>query len=186
MLDWIKYLAIAFFALIAMEAVAYWTHKYIMHGPLWSLHEDHHRVRKGTFEKNDLFAVFFSLPSIIAIYFGVRGSPELLWLGIGIAGYGVVYFIFHDVIVHRRIRLAWKPKSRYMKRLIKAHWLHHASREKEGAISFGFIYSPPIAKLEAKRARLNRGSADSWDVATSHLEGLGPSSGRTRPPSALG
>lgn len=142
-------IVLALLALVAMEGVAYLAHKYVMHGPLWSWHEDHHRQTIGPFEKNDLFALFFSMPSIALIYIGVRGYPELLWLGIGIAGYGLVYFMFHDVIVHRRVRLKWKPKSRYMKRIISAHWIHHSTHEKEGAISFGFIYSPPVEALRA-------------------------------------
>jgi beta-carotene 3-hydroxylase len=92
-------------ALAGMEVVAIYTHKYVMHGPLWSLHESHHTPRKGTFEKNDLFAVFFSVPSIVCIYIGVNHLTPLLWLGLGILGYGLVYFFFHDVLVHRRIRI---------------------------------------------------------------------------------
>ncbi len=140
-----------FTGLLGMEGVAYVTHKYVMHGFLWNLHEDHHRPRKGVFEKNDLFAVFFSLPSMILIYLGVHIHPPLLWLGIGIAGYGVCYFVFHDVIVHRRIRLPYKPKSGYMKRIVRAHWIHHSTREKDGAISFGFLYSPPLEKVKQAR-----------------------------------
>ena len=145
-----------------MEAVAYLAHRYVMHGPLWCWHRSHHEPRAGIFEKNDLFAVIFSLPSILLIYLGTHGFPSiLLWIGIGILGYGIVYFVFHDVIVHRRIRLQWKPRSAYMKRIIKAHWLHHASQEKEGAISFGFIYSPPISELEALHAERKRSALPS-------------------------
>jgi beta-carotene 3-hydroxylase len=38
------------------------THKYVMHGFLWSLHKDHH-IRDGRkLEKNDWFAVIFAVP----------------------------------------------------------------------------------------------------------------------------
>lgn len=137
--------------LVGMEAVAYYTHKYVMHGALWYLHEDHHRPHEGFFEKNDLFGVFFSLPSIVLIYVGVHHHPPILWLGLGIAGYGLVYFIFHDIIVHRRVRIPYRARSAYMKRIVQAHWLHHATRTRQGAVSFGFIYSPPIEKLKAAR-----------------------------------
>jgi len=42
---------------VAMEFVAFLSHKYLMHGWLWSWHEDHHNPRmvEGFFEKNDLF-----------------------------------------------------------------------------------------------------------------------------------
>lgn len=141
-------LLLFFGALAGMEAVAYFTHKYLMHGPLWCLHASHHRPRTGRFELNDLFAVFFSIPSIILIYLGVNGHPPLLWLGLGMTGYGLVYFIFHDVIVHRRLPLRYKARSRYMKRLIQAHRMHHVTHQKTGAVSFGFLYAPPVAKLK--------------------------------------
>ena len=41
---------------IAMEGVAWSTHKFIMHGILWSVHRDHHSgEHKGPFERNDGF-----------------------------------------------------------------------------------------------------------------------------------
>jgi beta-carotene 3-hydroxylase len=61
--------------------------------------------------------------------------------------YGAVYFGFHDVIVHRRLRHRFKPRSTYLQRIIKAHHIHHATREKHGAVSFGFLYAPPIDRL---------------------------------------
>ena len=43
-----------------MEFVAWFTHKYIMHGFLWSLHKDHHQVDKDKkFQKNDYFFLIF-------------------------------------------------------------------------------------------------------------------------------
>ena len=39
-----------------MEGVAWFTHRYIMHGLLWHFHRDHHtRDNSGVFEKNDFF-----------------------------------------------------------------------------------------------------------------------------------
>ena len=43
-------------AFIFMEFVAWFTHKYVMHGFLWFLHKDHHQPKKNqVFEKNDAF-----------------------------------------------------------------------------------------------------------------------------------
>lgn len=137
-----------------MEGVAYWSHKHIMHGFLWCWHESHHLPRQGIFEKNDLFAVMFALPSIALIYLGTSGYPRLLWLGIGIALYGVAYFVFHDVIVHRRIRTGYRPESGYMRRIVQAHWIHHSLRTREDGVSFGFLYSQPVDALRAERRRL--------------------------------
>jgi beta-carotene 3-hydroxylase len=139
-----------FGALAAMEAVAYFAHKYVMHGFGWFLHESHHRPRAGRFELNDLYACIFAIPSIVLIWFGTNGYPWALWLGLGVAAYGLVYFGFHDVIVHRRIDHNWRLKGRYMQRIVHAHRLHHARETKEGTVSFGFIYAPPVPVLRAE------------------------------------
>lgn len=139
-----------FGALLFMEGVAYFSHKYVMHGFLWVWHKSHHRPRQGIFELNDLFAFIFAVPSIVLIYVGTNGYPWALWAGLGVAGYGLIYFGFHDVIVHRRIPHNWRPRSHYMQRIVHAHRLHHAREEKEGAVSFGFIYAPPVPVLRAE------------------------------------
>ena len=89
-------------------------------------------------------------PSIVLIYIGNEGVPSALWAGLGVAAYGMIYFGFHDVIVHRRINHNWRPKSTYMRRIVHAHNLHHATNEKEGAVSFGFVYAPPVPVLRAR------------------------------------
>ena len=74
--------------------------------------------------------------------------------------------------MHRRIRLRLRPKSRYLKRLIQAHMIHHWTKEREGAVSFGFLYAQPVAKLRA-RLKENRAAAGSRDsrAARSALDG---------------
>jgi beta-carotene 3-hydroxylase len=140
----------------AMEGVAVFSHKYVMHGFLWCWHESHHLPREGIFEKNDLFAAIFAVPSMVFIYLGTIGNPRLLWVGIGIALYGLMYFVFHDVIVHRRVRIRYKPKNAYMRRIVEAHWVHHSTNGKAGAVSFGFLYSPPVDQLLTERDQLQR------------------------------
>jgi beta-carotene 3-hydroxylase len=134
-------------ALVGMEAVAYLAHRYVMHGPMWFLHASHHRPREGRFEWNDLFGVFFAIPSIVLIYLGTHGQPPLLWIGLGMTAYGACYFGFHDVIVHRRLPVRIHPKSRYLRRIVMAHLIHHKTQERDGALSFGFLYAPPTEKL---------------------------------------
>lgn len=133
-----------------MEGVAWGTHKYIMHGFLWSWHRSHHKKHDRTLERNDLFALVFSIPSISLIVTGFE-FPSFEWLkfvGFGVLAYGIFYFIFHDVIVHRRIRIPFKAKSKYMKRIMHAHYIHHETHSKEGAKAFGFLYAPK--KYESK------------------------------------
>ena len=129
---------------IFMEGVAWFTHKYIMHGFLWNLHKSHHKVHKHFFEMNDLFAVIFSIPSILLIYIGYsyESYSILKYFGIGIFLYGVAYLIFHDIIVHRRIKINFKINSEYMKRIMNAHYVHHKVHTKEGAKAFGFLFAP--------------------------------------------
>jgi beta-carotene 3-hydroxylase len=146
-------------ALAVMEWVAWVTHKYVMHGFLWNLHASHHRPRAGRFERNDWFAVFFATPSIALIYLGNNGYPPALWGGLGVAAYGLIYFVFHDVIVHRRIDTGYTPTSLYMRRIVHAHRLHHAVSEKHGAVSFGFVYAPPIPVLRAEMKSLEASAA---------------------------
>lgn len=124
-----------------MEAVAWFTHKYIMHGVLWMLHKSHHSERKGWFELNDLFGVFFALVAIGFIQLGFKELNYFFWIGCGITLYGFAYFIFHDIIVHRRIKLKFVAKSNYMKGIIRAHKIHHKNTERERGKSFGFLYT---------------------------------------------
>jgi beta-carotene 3-hydroxylase len=130
-------------ALLGMEVVAYLSHRFLMHGPLWFLHRSHHVPHDGRFEWNDLFGLLFALPSIFCIYQGaVEGRWMLLPVGLGMTAYGVIYFVFHDVLVHRRLRLRRLPSWSYLRRITKAHLVHHRTHGRDGAESFGFLYAP--------------------------------------------
>ena len=135
-------------ALLGMEAVAWVMHRYVMHGWLWALHRSHHEPRAGWFELNDLFAVIFALPSVLLIWTGMRFWAPALWIGLGIMGYGLVYAIFHDGLVHRRFPLPFP--SRWLKRQVQAHRMHHAVSTKHGAVSFGFLWAPSVRRLKAQ------------------------------------
>ena len=142
-----------------MEGFAWFTHKYVMHGFGWVWHRSHHTRRTGAFELNDLFAVVFATPAIVAIYFGVHGVAPLLPIGLGITAYGAFYSMFHDGLVHRRYPVPLNGRSRFWKRLIQAHRIHHAVSTKEGCVSFGFLLAQPARKLKAQLAELQRRAA---------------------------
>lgn len=145
---------------IAMECLAWSSHKYIMHGFGWGWHRDHHERHDGFFEKNDLFAVVGAAMSIGAF---ILGSPLILgarawwpatWVGLGVLIYGIVYTLIHDGLVHQR----WfrhVPRGGYARRLVQAHKLHHATEGKEGGVSFGFVFArdPAALKRELKAQR---------------------------------
>jgi beta-carotene 3-hydroxylase len=128
---------------VFMEYVAWFTHKYVMHGFLWILHEDHHRPRDRGLQKNDLFALFFSLVSAPLIVVGLlQDWVPMVSFGLGMALYGLGYVLFHDVMFHRRIPgLRIKPRGPYLERIVRAHKVHHQSKGREGAVSFGFLYA---------------------------------------------
>lgn len=121
-------------------------HRHVMHGPGWPWHRSHHEAHSALFEKNDLYALVFAGISVCLFVAG-NAVPMLWWVGLGMVGYGLCYALLHDVLVHRRIRCPFELRSGYLKRLVQAHRLHHAVRTREGAVSFGFLYAPPIEKL---------------------------------------
>lgn len=131
-------------AAIGMEWVARMMHRYVMHGTGWCLHYDHHNKKRGLFEKNDLYFFFFAGLSFVLIFFGLRaGWYEMAAAGFGVALYGLGYVLFHDIMFHRRIPgLKIKPSTRYLKRIINAHRMHHATVTRGGAVSFSFLWAP--------------------------------------------
>jgi beta-carotene 3-hydroxylase len=125
---------------LAMEAVTWATHKWVMHGFLWYLHKDHHEVEPGFFEKNDLFFVIFAIPSMFSIMYG--SILHLWWLqaiGFGILAYGLAYFIVHDVIIHQRFKWFSRSKNTYVRAIRWAHKMHHKHLKKEDGESFGML-----------------------------------------------
>lgn len=147
-------------AALAMEGVAWSSHKYIMHGWGWGWHRDHHEPHSNMFEKNDLYGV---VGAVMSISMFAVGSPLVLgasawwpgtWIGLGILVYGVIYTLIHDGLVHQRY-FKWVPRRGYAKRLVQAHWLHHATVGKAGGVSFGFVFArdPAVLKAELKRQR---------------------------------
>ena len=155
---WWQGTIIALIVVAIMEAVAIISHKYVMHGFLWSLHKSHHEPRTGPFERNDWFGVAGAIPSIILLLIGTHyGLHMITAIGAGITMYGAIYFGLHDVLVHRRFKHRWNPQLGYMKRVVQAHRLHHVVETKHGTVSFGFICAPPIRKLKAQLEADGRG-----------------------------
>jgi hypothetical protein len=82
---------------VAMEGLAWASHKYVMHGFGWGWHRDHHQPHGERFERNDLYALAGAAMSIAMF---ALGSPWLMgeaawepgtWIGLGILLYGVIY-----------------------------------------------------------------------------------------------
>lgn len=147
-------------ALIAMEGVAWATHRYLMHGPLWVWHRSHHEPRRGVFELNDLFAVVFAAIAIGLFATGaLTRTAALTFAAAGVTAYGALYALVHDGLVHRRFRLPIKAQSGYLLRLVQAHHLHHMTHAKAGAVSFGFLWPrDPHVLAERLKAEPDRGA----------------------------
>jgi len=161
MSDWSEWIAPALITLAAcaaMEGVAWASHKYVMHGFGWAWHRDHHEPHDNSFEKNDLFGLVGAAMSIAMFAWGsawVMGAKAwwpATWIGLGIALYGLIYTLVHDGLVHQRY-FRMVPRSRYARRIVQAHRLHHAALGKEGGVSFGFVLArdPKILKRELAR-----------------------------------
>ena len=131
---------------VAMEGIATAVHRHVMHGWGWGWHRSHHEPSESRFERNDWYAVIFGLLSLGLFVAGDRW-PALWWVGFGTLVYGLLYFLVHDGLVHRRVPFPKTRLSGYAKRLVQAHRLHHSVHGREGAVSFGFLYAPPVAGL---------------------------------------
>ncbi len=137
-------IAIFFVTFFFMEFVAWFTHKFIMHGLLWNLHEDHHtHTNKSFFEKNDAFFLIFAIPSMILILVGtIKVLPIALAIGFGIMAYGFCYFLVHDVFIHQRFKWLRNTDNFYFRAIRRAHKLHHKHISKEDGECFGMLIVP--------------------------------------------
>ena len=130
---------------LCMEGVTWLTHRFIMHGLLWNLHEDHHNKNQDHFlEKNDYFFIIFAIPSMFLIGVGTF-NPALSYLfniGLGIAIYGFAYFLVHEIFIHQRFKLFTRSDNFYLRGIRKAHKMHHKHLGKEDGECFGMLTVP--------------------------------------------
>ena len=138
-----------------MEFVAWSTHKYVMHGFLWMWHKDHHRLdgnkykseiaEEKRFEKNDLFFLVFALPAVILMITGLTFSYyPIVYVSIGITLYGFTYFMIHDVIIHKRIKIPFLQNNQnfLIKAILKAHMAHHMPKTRDDFHNYGLLIFP--------------------------------------------
>src|ERR1051325_3850437 len=154
----ITYMSILVIVFTAMEGITWLTHRYVMHGFLWYLHEDHHQPRPGFFEKNDAFFVIFAIPSFCCILFGTLDRHWWLQaVGFGIMAYGAAYFLVHDVIIHQRFKWFSRSDNTYVRAIRWAHKMHHKHLDKYDGESFGMLlvhkkYFQKVRTEKKKRA----------------------------------
>lgn len=127
-----------------MEFMAWFTHKFIMHGFLWKLHRDHHeKDHDSWFERNDTFFIFYAIISILFFLLWKYDITALgLSIGLGIFAYGLTYFLVHDIFIHQRFKVLKKTKNKYGKAMRRAHKIHHKHLGKEKGECFGMLFFP--------------------------------------------
>jgi beta-carotene 3-hydroxylase len=127
-----------------MEFMAWFTHKYVMHGFLWVLHKDHHKKDHDSwFERNDAFFIFYAVISMSCFYIAANTSFwYALPIGLGIMAYGAAYFLVHDIFIHQRFKLFRNANNWYAKGVRRAHKMHHKHLGKGDGECFGMLFVP--------------------------------------------
>lgn len=161
-----------FFVFIAagfagMEIFSYFVHRFLFHGVLWRVHQTHHVARKGWFELNDIFSLVFGLASVCLIIFAQKPLADSIAfpLGLGIAIYGILYFIIHDAFTHRRF-LPFNSANPIIKTIRGAHQRHHQTAEKQGIEPFGLF----VFDYKKFREKINNKKSAKQDLKTAHSE----------------
>lgn len=140
-MNWLICIGIALVTFLIMEGITWLTHRFVMHGFLWVLHQDHHQPGPGFFEKNDAFFLIFAIPSWLCIMFGLQQQNYFLaGIGFGVALYGFAYFVVHEVIIHQRFKWFARSNNSYVKTIRWAHKMHHKHLGKEEGESFGMLF----------------------------------------------
>jgi len=137
---WIAVFVLTF---LVMEFMAWFIHKYIMHGLLWVLHKDHHQKDHDSwFERNDAFFLFFAVLSMSFL----MTADESFWIGFpigfGILAYGIAYFVVHDIFIHQRFKWLRNIDNAYARGVRRAHKIHHKHLDKEEGENFGMLIVP--------------------------------------------
>jgi beta-carotene 3-hydroxylase len=133
-------IAVVVLAFVGMEIFSGFFHKYVMDGVLWRIHKTHHIKGKGYFEFNDLFSFSFGAIATALLFLGIREFDWRFWAGIGIIVYGAVYFVVHDIFIHRRIRWIEHSNIPYLQALRRAHKAHHAYTDKAPGEEYGLLW----------------------------------------------
>lgn len=132
---WRRDTVIAAAAFAVMEPVAYASHRWVMHGPGWGLHESHHQSRPRGPEANDWYPVGFAAATMVAMGAATtRGWRGVLAAGVGVSLYGAAYALVHEVYAHRRVP-ALRRRAPALEALGRRHLHHH----RRGGEPFGML-----------------------------------------------
>ena len=159
-MHWFFWIILIVLAFVLMEGITWATHKYVMHGFLWYLHEYHHKPKGHVFEKNDAFFLIFAIPSWLSIHGGwIIGAWWLVAIGFGVAAYGFAYFLVHEVIIHQRLKWFSRSNNSYVRALRWSHKMHHKHLDKTEGESFGLLYVSKKYWEKVRRDKMIREAA---------------------------
>ena len=153
----LRFLLLTLAAFAAMEVAAYVLHRFVFHGVLWRLHRTHHDPGHGHgdgLEWNDLFSVGFAAVSLGLMWAG-RAAPlagTAFPLGLGVAVYGALYFVLHDLYAHGRLGPV-RLKNDGARAVKRAHGRHHQALTKRGQEPYGLFLFPPRHGRRFERER---------------------------------
>jgi beta-carotene 3-hydroxylase len=150
---------VALFVAIAMDLWAALLHRRAWHGWLWTVHRSHHVQRRNGahFEANDALSMLHAPVAITLILVGCCAAPGVarevaFGVGAGMSFFGVAYLVVHDGLVHGRLPVAWLRRLPYLRKVARAHRVHHAGGA--GGPPYGLFFGPWEL---ARRAVLTRG-----------------------------
>ncbi len=135
-----------------MEPVAALSHRLLMHGPGWSWHRSHHRVRASGAQRNDLFPAIAAVLTVMVLAAATASHQAVVVAaGVGVSGYGVSYAVVHDVCVHGRLSRG-RPMlaGRWLRWVASGHGIHHRFE----AAPYGFLLPMVPARHRAAVAAL--------------------------------
>lgn len=158
--------------LIFMEVWAAVLHGKLWHGPMWSVHESHHRregwrgesaANPGRWERNDALSFTHAPIAMALIFYGCLATPGMMrevcfGIGIGMTVFGAAYVVVHDGLCHERMPVQGLARYPWLRRVRDAHGVHHRT----GGAPNGLFFGPWVIRRESlkrKAARQRRSAA---------------------------
>lgn len=122
----VGYVLLTLVTVVAMEPVSAGIHRFFGHGPGWFLHRSHHDGDVDGWEANDLIPVGSATVTMGLFWLGVT-QPDVRFLvpiALGATIYGAIYFVLHDLYIHRRIPVL-PERIELFEPIRRAHLEHH-------------------------------------------------------------
>lgn len=150
------WIPVAIVVAVAMDIWAGLLHGGVWHRSLWPIHRSHHVPRTGRLERNDVLALLHAPPAIALILHGCAATEstgrEIAYgVGIGMTVFAAGYATVHDGLVHGRLPVTALLRIGYLRRIVKAHRIHHTT-------AHGRPYSLFFGPIELRIANFTRRS----------------------------